>query len=409
MSDVPQAHIERWMEHIRALAEQIGPRASASPAERRAADYAMMAQFKLGLQPTLEGFRGARSLFLVHVYVGICVLLAFLVYPLAGRLTALAALLLAGLGLVSEIMELLFRDHPLRYLLPYGRSQNVVTLLRPVHEHRRDLVLMGHLDTNHTPLVFRSTAWVNVWRVASSIIFFSFVIQVPVYAVGLITQATIIWPLSIPGAVCALLLIIVCAEAELSPFSHGANDNATAAGLVLTLAEDLQAEPLAHTRVWLVCSGCEEVKHYGAIDFYRRHRDDLRNPAVVVFEMLGRDGPAWLCKEGTINLFNYHADPGMAALARQVAEAHPELGAHPTQVSGGHTEMADALRLGIPAITLIGLDEGGVRFGYDGPEIYWHTREDTVDKIIPEVLAKNYAFARQFVHAFDRQAAEGGV
>ena len=43
-------------------------------------------------------------------------------------------------------------------------------------------------------------------------------------------------------------------------------------GLVLALAEALVKQPLRRTRVWLVCTGCEEVRHYGAIDFFRRHR-----------------------------------------------------------------------------------------------------------------------------------------
>ena len=50
----------------------------------------------------------------------------------------------------------------------------------------------------------------------------------------------------------------------------------------------------------------------------------------------------------------FHADPGLVKLAEEIAAKHPELAAHPAQINGGNTEMADALRLGIPAITLGG-------------------------------------------------------
>ena len=50
----------------------------------------------------------------------------------------------------------------------------------------------------------------------------------------------------------------------------------------------------------------------------------------------------------------FHADPGLVNLAEEIAAQHPELDAYPAQLSGGNTEMADALRLGIPAITLSG-------------------------------------------------------
>ena len=69
----------------------------------------------------------------------------------------------------------------------------------------------------------------------------------------------------------AVILAAICIEADSTPFTAGANDNATAAGMVLTLAEQFRKKPLEHTRVWAVCTGCEEVQHYGMIDFYRRH------------------------------------------------------------------------------------------------------------------------------------------
>jgi hypothetical protein len=59
------------------------------------------------------------------------------------------------------------------------------------------------------------------------------------------------------------------------------------AGLVPTLAEELKRQPLRHTRVFAVCTGCEEVQHYGMIDWYRRHRAEVRDPK----DEPGSDGP----------------------------------------------------------------------------------------------------------------------
>lgn len=396
--------VDTWLEHIRVIAEDIGPRGSTTENERRAAEYCADVYNDLDLEPQTEQFRSATSLFLLHAYVGTTMLLSFIVYPLAGRISAALALVLAFIGLYSETMELLFRNNPLRRLLPRGDSQNVIATLDPAAEHKQDLILMGHLDSNHTPIIFRSVRWVNFWRLASSIIFQGFVIQLILYSVGFITQAAIIWWLSIPCAVGSLVLMFFTYEGELTPFSHGANDNATAAAILLTLAEQLQLQPLQHTRVWFVNTGCEEVKHYGAIDFYNRHQHEFVNPHALVFEMLGRDGPGWLVKEGTISIFNYRASPEMIKLAVQVAQEHPDLGGHPTQVDGGHTEMADALRIDIPAITLIGLDEGGTRYNYDGTELYWHQKGDTVDKLLPDVLERNYAFTWEFIRALDASA-----
>ena len=184
----------------------------------------------------------------------------------------------------------------------------------------------------------------------------------------------------------------MCIEADRTPFSAGANDNATAAGLLLTLARHFQDAPLQNTRVWLVCTGCEEVQHYGAIDFFRQHKEDLKNPVTVVFEMLGCSGPSWLTREGII--IPFHSDPRLLEMAEELAISNPQFGAYASEIKGGNTEMADALRVGIPAITIDGM-------GPEGEMPYWHQVEDTFDKMDPEVMARTYAFTWAYLQAID--------
>ena len=64
--------------------------------------------------------------------------------------------------------------------------------------------------------------------------------------------------------------------------------------------------------------------------------------------------------------------------------------------------MADALRLGIPAITIGGQTESG-----ELP--YWHTVGDTFDKMDPEVLGRAYAFTSAFIAALDARAANASA
>ena len=112
--------------------------------------------------------------------------------------------------------------------------------------------------------------------------------------------------------------------------------------------------------------------------------------------MLGCAGPAWLTKEGIVVPF--YADRQLVAQALQLAAQHPEWGAYATQINGGtlRAEMADALRLGIPAITLAGMTP-------DGNAPYWHQVGDTYDKIDPEVLARALAFTSAFIRALDER------
>ncbi len=390
-------HVTHWLEHVRVLAEEIGPRGSTTEGERRGSEYCQQTLDRLGLEPSMEPFSGARSIYVPHLLASVIMLIAFAIYPLAGRASAGAAAALSLLALVSDLMELSFRDNPLRRLTPKGPSQNVVAVVPPAKEHRQDLVLIGHVDSHRSPLIFSTPRWVSVYGAFTTVVFVLFCAQVLLYVLGTATQWSWIWPASGVSAVGALLLAAMCLQADHTPFSAGANDNATGAGLVLALAENLQAEPLWHTRVWLACTGCEEVQHYGAIDFFRRYRDEMHKPMALVFEMLGCAGPAWLTKEGIIVPF--HADPRLVGFAERLAAEMPQWGAFATSLSGGNTEMADALRAGVPALTLIGMGPGGEM-------TYWHQVGDTVDKIDPQVLERAYAFTWALMQSLDIQGLE---
>jgi hypothetical protein len=392
MNQDQEGIMRRWLEHVRVLAEDIGPRGPTTEGERRAAEYCEKELRGAGLAPEVESFRSARSIFLPHLLASAAMLIAFAIYPLAGRVSAGLAAVISLVALVSDLLELSFRDNILRRIVPKGPSQNVVTRIPPSREHKRDLVLIGHLDSQRTPIVFSTPRWVAVYQSFTTIAFVLFVVQVLLYAIGAFTQWGWIWLASVPSAVAAILLAAMCIQADLTPFTVGANDNATAAGLLLALAERFKAQPLNNTRLWLVCTGCEEVQHYGAIDFFQRHASELHNPVSIAFEMLGCAGPAWLTSEGIIIPFK--SDARLVALAEKLATDHPEWKAHAAQIKGGNTEMADALRVGIPAITIIGM-------GTKGEMAYWHQVEDTFDKMDPEVMGRALAFILAYLQEVD--------
>jgi hypothetical protein len=385
-------HVEAWLKHIHALAEEIGPRGSTTEGERRGHEYCRENLTSLGLEARWEIFRSSKSVFHPFLIVSLLMLLAFVVYPLAGRASAGAAALVTLATLISAIMELSLRDNPLRRLTPKGNSQNVFTTIPSQGEVHQDLVLIGHVDSQHTPIIFRSARWLAAYRVFSTSALITFAVVTLLYVVGVFTLWSWIWPLSWIAAIFAVLLLAMCWQAVSSPFTCGANDNATAAGLILALADHIRKEPLKHTRVWLVCTGCEEALHDGAIDFFRRHKDELRQPKAVVLESLGSAGPSWSTGEGIV--LPISPTPELVRLAEKVAKGHPELDGYPSHMGGGVTEMSDALRAGVPAITLTGLTRENVL-------PYWHQPGDTVDKLDAEALARNYAFTWHYIQALD--------
>ena len=395
MTEPSSSHpqVSKLLKHIRALSVEIGPRGSTYEGERKGAEYARDEFKRMGLEATWESFQSARSIFLPHIQGSMLMLLAFAIFPLGGRTTAILAALLSLLVIVSELLELGIKDNLFRRMVPKAESQNVFAVIPPAGEHKGDLVLVGHIDTQRTPIFFRSPRWVKIYDNFTTVIFITYIAQVVLYSLAIFLPLSWIWYATIPSAICAVLMAAFFIEADLSPFTAGANDNATAVGMVLTLAEELKRQPLQHTRVFAVCTGCEEVQHYGMIDWYQRHRADLKDPRAVVFEMLGVDGPAWLTREGIIVPFK--PDPELASACEQIAADHPEWGAYPASISGGNTEMADAVRAGVPAITLFGLTR-------DGVAPYWHQKEDTFDKMNPDVLQRAWDFTRALIEKIDQ-------
>jgi hypothetical protein len=384
--------VTAWLERIRFLSEEIGPRGPTREGERKGAEYVRSEFSKFGLTPIWETFMSARSIFQPHLIGSIGMLIAFFLYPLGGTVTAALAALLSILVLATELLELGFQNNLYRLILPKGESQNVHTVIPPGGEHTGDLVIVGHLDSQRTPFIFRTPKHVKFYDNFVTLVFITFILQVLVYSMAVFFHFSWAWYATIPTAICAAILAAICIEADSTPFTAGANDNATAVGMVLTLAEQFSKNPLEHTRVWAVCTGCEEVQHYGMIDFYRRHLGDLKNPKALVFEMLGCAGPAWLTREGIIVPFK--ADPGLVGILQGLAKEHPEWGAYPAKISGGNSEMADAIRNKIPAIALFGMTREGV-----AP--YWHQRADTFDKMDADVLERTWEFTNALIHRID--------
>jgi hypothetical protein len=384
--------VSTWLEHVRALSVDVGPRGSTREGERKGAEYAQAQFQKIGLKPVWESFQSARSIFLPHLIGSVMMLIAFAIYPLGGQVTVVISALLSILVLVSELQELGFQDNLYRRVIPKGESQNVHAVIPPSGEHKRDLVLVGHLDSQRTPFIFRSAAHVKAYDNFTTVLFLAFILQAVLYTLSIFFTWPWVWVVTIPTAICALLLAAICIEADSTPFTAGANDNATAVGMVLTLAEHFKQKPLQNTRILAVCTGCEEVQHYGMIDFYKRHRGELKDPKAIVFEMLGCAGPGWLTKEGIVIPFK--ADANLVRILEGLAGEHPEWGAYPTKISGGNTEMADAGRFKVPAITIFGMTR-------DGVAPYWHQQADTFDKMDREVMERTWALTDALIHRID--------
>src|SRR5258708_8472774 len=140
------------LDHIRKLAEGIGPRAATTKAERDAAEYIEQQLNDFGFSVKIEGFRSVRSF--SHTYIAIFVLAIAGFVAAAGFDKGALGLLLTGIAGVAFIGENTTTLHLARTLIPKGKSQNVVGRLAAREMPRRRLVLVAHYDSAKSGLMW---------------------------------------------------------------------------------------------------------------------------------------------------------------------------------------------------------------------------------------------------------------
>ncbi len=382
------------MEHIRHLAGNIGPRGSTTPKEAEAAQYAFEVLNKEGLNPIIEPFTSARSAWQPYALFSALALISELLFLFVGKQGAAVAFALTAIALASVLLELAFRPNPIRLLLPKGRSQNVVAKIAPKGEVREKVVLMGHLDTHRTPLVFSSPGWLKVFGSLVPLGLASALVLIALFLAGVFSPSPALKFASFPFALIILGIFLITVQADLTPYTPGANDNASGAGIVLSIAEKLARSPLENTEVWAVLSGCEEVGCYGAEAFAQAHKRELGKAIWLVLDSVGgKDtGPVYITKETF--LLTSHSDRELLALADKIASSHPELGAYSKAFRGAYTEGAIGVKHGFRVLTMVGLRKDGLLPG-------WHRPTDTLENIDPEVVEKTERFVWELLKEID--------
>lgn len=386
------------MEHIRYLAQSIGPRGSTTEDEADAARYVGQVLAEIGVTPSSETFSSARSGYYPFALWCSLLLLGAILFMIAGRIGAILALFLSLAALAFVLLELTLRSNPLRYLLPKGQSQNTWGRLDPGGEIRQQVILIGHLDSHRTPLVFSSSSWLRLFHVLVPVGLVASILLILLYTVvgfGILERTPLVGWLALPCVLVILGILLLMLQADLTPYTAGANDNASAVGIILDLASRLKQEPLNHTAVWVLLSGCEEVGCYGAEAFAQAHRAALGPaPIWLTIDSVGGRGAgiAYLSQETF--LLTTKSDPYLLSLADHISKRQPKLDAFRHHFKGAYTEGAVGGKHGFRVLTLLALQRDGTL-----PE--WHRRSDVFDNIDPEVVEQTEAFAWELLQGID--------
>jgi Zn-dependent M28 family amino/carboxypeptidase len=179
----------------------------------------------------------------------------------------------------------------------------------------------------------------------------------------------------------------------------GANDGGSSTGFLIEMARVLARKPRVHDVYLVWFDGEEAFRHWSATDGLHgsRHLAErwkaegmlARIVALVNVDMIG---------DRNLNVLR---DEGSNAAIREIIwQAAADLGyaRHflnvPSGVEDDHMPFA---RLGVPAADLIDFD-------YGPDNSYWHTTEDTIDKLAPESFEVIGKVLLEFLHRVEATA-----
>ena len=312
---------------LREVVERLAPleRSAGSEGERAAAEWIAERLTAAGCEARVdeETFRGG--------YAGMMAALAA-----GGALAGAAALTRRGRrigALGGALSAALIADdasngvRPLRRAAATKTTWNVVADAGDAHAERT-LVLLAHHDAAHTGLIFDQTFQRRL------------ITTFPGVVERIDTALPVWWPVvGFPGLVtfgasrgrrgAAVAGLVGCAataafflDIRRSPVVPGANDNLSAVGVLVAVAEAVRERPVDGLRVLLVSCGAEEVLQGGIYGFARRHLSQLdpERTWVLNLETLGSPELTLLEGEGPLVMEDYF-DRGFRDLVARTADA----------------------------------------------------------------------------------------
>jgi hypothetical protein len=400
----PQSPLDwgrKALSHAAILTQASSGRGSATAAEAKAAQYVQQQLADLGIQDVhLQAFQGLRSIWLFLSLAFGMALVGHAAFWLLRRPLGAPAALAVSWAAFTACAALLwrkftFRSFPLSDGLPHGPSQNVVARIDPTGSPAGEVVLVGHLDSHRAVWWFAHDWLAQAYAILTPVALWGVLLAPILYLLASLTALQIFAWLGLGFGSLHFLAWFTGMTADLGGYSPGANDNASAVGTLLALAERLQSRPLGGIRVWLAFTGCEESGCDGMLQFLQEYSHPLRNALFLDFELVGiGERLVYIQREGLAR--GRHISSRVEQLL-QAAGASFDLQPIDAAHSGAFTEMGTVWEYGFEGACLMALRS------HSGLLPEWHRLTDTAERLQPETLQRVQALAWEILQTFDRK------
>jgi hypothetical protein len=390
MNEISDVHIDRAVEVVRILSDEIGPRPPCSLNERAAGDLIEAELSVSGLTPRREWFSSTRSFGTTYSLILGMALASGCLERRSRKLASLLGLSAAALG----ALEARFSPRSPMRLLRRSRSSNVFACIEPSDGASGTVCLLSHMDSSRSGLIFHPRATPYLGSI--------------VEAVGIAVAVNALAPLlgvrkegrALLAGVRLLLLaaVVLLLEREVRGVDvAGANDNASGVGACLALAAHFAEVPLANTRCVVLVTGSEESGVFGIRDFLERH--DTQGWGFINFDGVGAEARLGVLSSEGGPISGVPADRDLLESALKVGQEYPELAAEPLAGGSGLPyDSTPVLASGGQAISIVNQD-GAI------PNYHWPS--DVFAEFSGAAFSKAVRFAARFVERLDPGSGAG--
>jgi hypothetical protein len=383
------------MQNLEELSEIIGPRGPTSQNEKKAGVYIMQTMKSTGMSVNSERFESITSFSWIVVTYVVLFATAVVIFPANALVAFLLDLMTAAIFL--EEMSL---KNILSRLMPKGESRNIIGKIMPKNTPKKLVVLTGHYDSAK-PLPFFHPAIVRYVDRLVVVASLSMILTTALYGLGALFQfvapmkmfSVYFWYASFPFIGYLGLMASGMAYGELfTKPTNGANDNASGISVILSIGEILSKEPLKHTEIWCVASGCEEAGTVGMMRFLDKHAATLKDSFVFSVDCVGIGNLRYVVKEGLLKTISVPEE--LVNLVSETACKNPELKASAIVLKYKTSDSYPALSRGLKATCIMSVNEKNLP-----PN--WHWRTDVYRNIEEDSLKKARKFLLEILRTID--------
>lgn len=406
--EVRDAAVDYSLDSIKYICEEIGPRESGMPNERKAQEWLKNELLSNGWadEAEIEDFTVSRHGLvgftkIVSVILVLAAALQFVAYfsgiALAATVCHALTIVLAMIALVITVLEFLMYKPFIDPLLPKTTSGNVYAKYKSAGETKRRIIFSGHCDSAYEWTLMKIKPAFMIVTIVMCVV--GVIASVALCAVNLGTANTPVWSLVVTSVFIPfyILLYFFCTFKVVVP---GANDNLTGVLASVAVLKCLKDSGIRYenTEVDVVLTGSEESGLRGAFAWAKKHRDEILNSDIETVFI----GLETLRDWDHLNIYTRDLtgtishDAGAVKLLDKASAACGRPLKH-FSVFFGASDAAAITKCGLRATCLAGMDPT--------PADYYHNVKDTADNMDRKTFALGLDIAIEAAEIFDKDGA----